>query len=222
MHPTYRLGPDFDAKLGAFVKDFISNGFNVFAEEFERIDKFVDAARDDRSDRDDHDLRRTEKQKYLLELVSFKIFDQLNREEFNRRKNTLIVMPDCLSLHNPDCEKVEREYGTFCKRCSPSCQAYQITELAKKYGAKTVFSKKSLGKQLEHFSGKAGDLGVIGVACILMLAEGMRTAAGVGIPARGVLLNITGCQHWNDKPFASEFNLTLLEAILEEKYGAKH
>ena len=50
MHPTYRLGPDFDAKLGAFVKDLVSSGFNVFAEEFERIDKFVDAARDDRSD----------------------------------------------------------------------------------------------------------------------------------------------------------------------------
>ena len=46
-----------------------------------------------------------------------------------------------------------------------------------------------------------------------------RTAAEVGVPARGVLLNFCGCDHWNDKPFASEFDMAWLEAILEEKYG---
>ena len=62
---------------------------------------------------------------------------------------------------------------------------------------------------------------MIGIACIKMLAEGMRTAAEVGIPARGVLLNFSGCEHWNDQPCASEFSMRWLEDILEEKYGPR-
>ncbi len=220
-HPTYRLGPDFNDKLDQFVDKFICDGYECFAGEFARIEGFVEAACCDQSKRDDHDLRRTPKEKYLLEMVSYRIYDRLNREEFNKRKNTLIVMPDCLSLHNPDCERVERDYGTFCKRCLPTCQAYGISEVAKKYGAKCVFSKRSLDKQIEHFSKKMPDLSVVGVACIMMLAGGMRTAAEVSVPARGVLLNFTGCEHWNDQAFASEFTLASLEAILKEKYGGQ-
>ena len=219
-HPTYRLGPDFNDKLNAFVKRFIDDGFERFAEEFERIDGFVEKARNDPS-RDDSDLRRTEKEKYLLEMVSFKIYDELNREKFNRCKNTLIVMPDCLSIHEKECEKVEKPYGFFCKRCLPSCQAYEIGELAKKYGVKIVFSKRKLTEQIEYFAKKMPDLAVVGIACVMMLASGMRTAAKVGVPARGVLLNFTGCEHWNDEPFASQFTMESLKAILEEKYGAR-
>ena len=219
-HPTYRLGPDFNNKLDEFVKKFIKDGYEHFSEEFERINEFVEKARSD-PNRDDSDLRRTEKEKYLLEVVSFKIYDELNREKFNRCKDTLIVMPDCLSIHDKECEKVEKPYGSFCKRCLPSCQAYEIGELAKKYGVKIVFSKRKLTEQIEYFSKKMTDISVIGIACVMMLASGMRTAAEVDVPARGVLLNFTGCEHWNDEPFASQFTMTSLEAILEEKYGAR-
>ena len=60
---------------------------------------------------------------------------------------------------------------------------------------------------------------MIGIACIMMLASGMRTAHEVSVPARGVLLSFTGCDHWNDKPFASQFPMEQLENILREKYG---
>ncbi len=219
-HPTYRLGPDFNLKLDKFVKDFIAAGFTTFSEEFDRIEGFVQRAGDDRG-RDDSDLRQTKKEKYLLEMVAFKIYDELNREKFNKSKNTLVIMPDCLSIHDKECEKVEKEYGSFCKRCLPTCQAYQIGDLAGKYGLKIAFSKRKLTEQIEYFAGKMEDLSVIGIACVMMLASGMRTAAEVGVPARGVLLNFTGCEHWNDEPFASEFAFSSLKAILEEKYGPR-
>lgn len=220
-HPTYRLGPDFNEKLTSFVDRFVADGFASFADEFSRVDDFVCRAMHDR-DRDDSELRQTPKEKYLLELVSFKIYDELNRGKFNRCKNTLIVMPDCLSIHEKECEKVEKSYGYFCKRCNPNCRAYEIGDLAAKYGLKVLFSKRKLAEQLEYFSKKMGDLSVIGIACIMMLASGMRTAHEVGVPARGVLLNFTGCEHWNDEPFASDFAMTSLKAILEEKYGARN
>jgi len=221
-YPTYNLDEDFRLRLDAFVQDLVAQGIEHFSKEFERIDDFVSLAEKEPPDRDAHDLRTRKKKRYLLEMVSFKILDELAREAFNHSGDTLIVMPDCLSLHNPQCKKVETKYGTVCHRCVDSCQAHHIVELGRKYRARAIFSKRKLADQLEYYAGRSKDLGVIGVACIMMLSDGMRTAADVGIPARGVLLNCTGCEHWNDVPFASNFSLDWLKEVLKEKYGAKH
>ncbi|KAA3637296.1 MAG: DUF116 domain-containing protein [Calditrichaeota bacterium] len=219
-HPTYRLTEDFQKKLSSLTDDVIKKGYELFEKEFERIDSFVEQAVSDTSERTDHELRRTEKEKYLLELISYKIYDNLNREKFNRCKNTIIILPDCLSIHEYECQKTDEEYGNRCTECHPDCQSYQIMELAEKYGCPVYFSKRKLSEQLEHHARQMdGDTSVIGIACILMLANGMRAADDLGIPARGVLLNFCGCDHWNDEPFASEFQIEMLKSILEEKYG---
>ena len=113
-HPTYRLGPEFDAKLTAFVKATLAAGWEVFDKEFARVDSFVAAAKQDCRDRDDHQLRRTEKPIYLLEAIAYKLYDEINRERFNHTNETLIIMPDCLSLHNPDCLKDDQPWGDLC------------------------------------------------------------------------------------------------------------
>ena len=217
--PTYQLSENFDNKLNKFVEKFLQTGFETFKEEFKQIDSFVEQALSDNSERNDHSLRRSEKEKYLLELISFKIYDQLNREKFNQCEKTIIIMPDCLSIHDYDCLKTDEDYGDACQSCHPDCQAFQITELEKKYDVLVLFSKRKLSDQLKYQAKQlGGDTSVIGVACIMMLADGMRTAHEIGIPARGVLLNYTGCDHWNDNPFASEFCVDSLKNILEEKY----
>lgn len=217
--PTYRLGPDFNRKLETFKQQFLEQGFALFAGEFANLEEFIARAEGDQSDRTDKKLRRTPREKYLLEALSFKVYDELNREAFNRAKDTLIVLPDCVSLDNPDCLKTDETWGNRCQQCDPACVAYEVMEMASRFGLEVVYSKRKLSEQIEHYADRSGDLAVIGVACILMLASGMRAASEVGVPARGVLLNFTGCEHWNDEPFASQFPMEQLEAILEEKYG---
>jgi len=219
--PTYRLGPDFDRKLTGFVEAFLRDGFDRFAEEFAGIEAFVARANTDQSDRDDHDLRRNEKERYLLEAVAFKIYDQLNRMAFNKTDDTLIILPDCLSLHNPNCLKSDEKWGDRCEECIDTCQAAQVVALAGTYGVECVFSKRKLEEQIEHYAGKRKQLGIIGIGCLMMLANGMRTAREVGVPTRGVLLSFSGCEHWNDQPCASEFSMDQLRDILKEKYGSR-
>jgi hypothetical protein len=216
--PTYQLGDDFDRKLTDFTAKFISDGFEEFSREFSRLDKFIAEAQLDESERTDKTLRQNEKEIYLLEAVSYKIFDQINRKRFNDAKETLIIIPDCLSMHNSDCLKTDEEWGDRCQQCVDECQANEVVELGEKYGLEVVFSKRKLTEQIEHYADKKGGLSLIGIGCLLMLARGMRTAAEVGIPTRGVLLSFTGCDHWNDEPFGSEFSLEQLRAILKEKY----
>ena len=219
VYPTYKLGSDFRKKLEKFTEQFIADGFKFFSEELGGIDSFLEKVNKESQKRDSHELRQTEKEKYLLELVCFKIYDELNREAFNRAKDTVLIIPDCLSIHETPCQKVDSKRGDVCKGCLDDCQANQIRKLAASYRIKSVFSKRKLEEQIEYYGGKSGSLGVVGIACVMMLAGGMRTAAEVGVPARGVLLNYCGCDHWNDKPFASDFDMAWLEAILEEKYG---
>ena len=112
--PTYHLGDDFQARLDDFTQRVLSEGLECFGDEFNRIDAYVELAK-----KDDHgeSLRTTDKATYLLELLAFSIQDKRDREAFNKAAKTLIVMPDCLTLHNTSCEKVDTPYGDVCKRC---------------------------------------------------------------------------------------------------------
>ncbi|RKX27412.1 MAG: hypothetical protein DRP47_06560 [Candidatus Zixiibacteriota bacterium] len=219
QYPTYHLSHGFNKKLTLFIERFLAKGFEEFAEEFANIDEFVARAAHGNRSPCEKRLRCTPKEEYLLEAVAFEIYDKLNRRAFNRAKHTIIIMPDCLSMHNPDCEKEDLPTGDECCACTESCQANHIVKLGERYDATVVFSKRKLAEQIEHYSKTKKDIGVIGIACLLMLASGMRTAADVGVPARGVLLNFTGCEHWNEQPYASRFPLSWLRSILEEKYG---
>ncbi len=218
-HPTYSLGPDFDAKLESFTEAFLSAGWEVFGSEFANLESFIKAAKEDASDRDDQKLRRTDKSLYLLEAVACKIYDKLNTAKFNRTTETLIVLPDCLTLHNPYCEKSDSRHGDECEGCTPECPAHRVSSLAKKYGAKVLFSKRKLEEQLEYHKGKSKNLGVIGIGCILMLAHGMRTALDLEIPVRGIPLDYCGCDHWTDEQQATSFPLDRLEQMLKEKHA---
>ncbi len=219
-YPTYYLRKDFRDKLELYVNQFIASSNELFKDEFDRVEQFVRNAHADQSTRDDHNLRRTALEKYYLELLSFGIYDRLNREAFNKTQETVIIMPNCLTLHTDNCIRTDDTHGNICELCISECQANEITQLAMSYDATAVFSKKSLGDQIEYWVKKKRDVGIIGVACIPMLTSGMRRASEYNIPTRGVLLNMTGCDHWNNNEFASSFSFEWLTEILKEKYDS--
>ncbi|MFH2037162.1 MAG: DUF116 domain-containing protein [Candidatus Zixiibacteriota bacterium] len=216
---TFRLGEDFYDKLREFTNKFINDGFELFSEEFSNIDQFYQTALADKSDRSDKSFRRNPKVRYLLEAVYYQIMDDINREAFNKTKDTVIILPDCMSLLLDKCKREKKKYGKVCTHCVPNCDINKIMQIAEQYGVEGYFSKRKLEEQLEKIKKGKPDLAVIGIACLLTLAGGMRSARDVGVPARGVFLNFTGCEHWADKPFPTETVIDRVKAILEEKYG---
>ena len=215
--PTYRLFPDTPDKLERLAARVLDDGLTTLATELADIDGFVAAAQDEDPGRDAHHMRGSPRELYLLEALSFQVLDQTWRDAFNRTRDTLVVLPDCLSLHNPECKKTDGEWGGRCARCLPECPAARATKLCRDHGAAAVFAVRDQEAMLSHHRDRSGDLGVVGVACVLMLAAGMRAAALLGLPARGVLLEGCGCEHWNDDVFGTRFALERLEAILAEK-----
>ncbi len=216
---TYRLDESFYKKLEEFTQKFLTEGFDLFAPEFANIEPFLARARCDCRPRDDHQFRRTPREFYLLEALYYRIFDEAFREEFNRAEHTVIILPQCLAIRGDKCKRKKGKHGSVCTHCAKDCQIHEIMKTAEKYGVEGYFSKRSLVKQLQGIKKRKKSLSVIGISCILTLTSGMRSAREAEIPARGVLLNLTGCEHWCDNPFPTETVVSRVKAILEEKYG---
>jgi hypothetical protein len=96
-----------------------------------------------------------------------------------------------------------------------------MTLAAARHGAAAYFSDLEHEKQFRALRrGRYRDLSVVGVACIWMLASGMRTAEEAGVPSQGVLLNYCGCEHWRDDPVVTDAVVERVEAILAAKAAA--
>lgn len=216
---TFRIGDGFYEKLDAFTRKILNEGLGLFSEEFKNIDGFYLKTLQESSERGDQIFRQTPKQIYLIEALYYQVFEYVNRDAFNQTRDTVIILPDCMSLMGDKCERKRKKYGKTCTRCVPNCSIHKIMKIADRYGVEGYFSKRKLTEQLERIKKHKPSLGVIGISCILTLASGMRSAKEAGVPSRGVFLNFTGCEHWAEKPFATETMIERVEAILEEKYG---
>jgi len=220
---TYRIEDDFYKKLEKFTNNVLTDGYKLFEKEFGNIDSFYQKTLEEDQNRDAHNFRQAAKPFYLIEAMYYQIFENENREAFNKAERTVIILPDCLSYLGEKCKREREDLGKVCTRCVPKCQINQIMEIADKYGKKNVegyFSKRALVEQLTNIKkAEQSTLSVIGISCLLTLASGMRQAKEAGLPSRGVFLNFTGCEHWADKPFATETAVERVKSILEEKYG---
>ncbi|UCD17809.1 MAG: DUF116 domain-containing protein [Candidatus Zixiibacteriota bacterium] len=216
---TFRLGDDFYDKLAGLTEQLITDGFKLFEKEFANIDTFYKKALADKSKRTDHNFRRNPKEMYLLEAVYYQVMDRVNRIAFNEAENTILILPDCLSLMKDKCQRKRTRLGKVCTRCVPNCQINKIMQIADRYKLTGYFSKRALTEQIEKIKKGKPSLAVIGISCLLTLASGMRSAKEAGVPSRGVFLNFTGCEHWADKPFPTETAIERVKTILEEKYG---
>ena len=217
--PTFLLGDDFYSKLEKFAANFIKEGELAFGQEFHNVGDYYLNAVADQSRRDDHQFRRSPVPLYILEAVSFAVHDRCNRDDFNKAKETAIIIPQCLAIMQGKCKRKRTSYGKICDSCVPRCQVNEISQISRQYGVAVYFSQRKLERQLDRIHKKNPSLSVIGISCILTLASGMRTARDLGIPARGVLLKYTGCDHWINPPFATETAVDRVEIILREKYG---
>lgn len=218
---TYKIDSKFYDKLDKFVTKVLEEGFDKFSEEFAHVGDFVENAKKDRKKRTDKTFRTTPKEMYLLESLYYNIFDRAYRDDFNKTRHTVIILPDCLAIRGDKCKKKKKKFGDVCTHCANKCEVSRIMKFAEKYGIEGYFSKRELTKQLGQIKKKKKSVGALGISCVLTLASGMRSAREAEVPARGVFLNFTGCDHWSAKAFPTETVFEKVKAIIEEKHGKK-
>lgn len=106
--------------------------------------------------------------------------------------------------------------------CDDSCTLGRITVTATRYGVDGFSSDREHERQPAALKrGRYRDLSVIGVACVWILANGMRTAEEAGVPSQGVLVDYCGCEHWLDDPVVTAAAVERVEQILRDKARAR-
>ncbi len=112
------------------------------------------------------------------------------------------------------CKANKTQEGFKCTGCTHDCIVNHITSLGQQYGfkvliiphASTAFSKLSVEK---------GEVGIVGIACVLNLISGGYKAKSLGFEPQCVLLDYCGCKkHWHEKGLQTRIYLEGLRKIL--------
>jgi hypothetical protein len=220
--PTYDLrelgeGAAIYERLEALADRMLAVAVEEAGCAFARVPAFAELARGERGRWDEY-FRRATRERYLAELLACVVMNRQFWPEFAARRDTVLILPDCLRRRGEECERKGSRAGPRCTACDETCAVGRMTVAAAKRGAGAFFAIRDHGTQFRKLRrGRFKDLSVIGVACIWMLANGMREAEEAGVPSQGVLLNYCGCEHWADEPHVTDTVVDRVADILDAK-----
>ena len=219
--PTYDLrtlggGLEPYHAFDALIADFLKSAERHLGPALANIPKFLEGIRGE-TGRDDERYRQTTRERYAVELLACSVMARQFWPAFVERRQTVLILPDCLRIQEEGCARRETRAGSACTMCHRHCLVGRMTETGRRFGAPAFFSDIDHTRQFKALKKLYPELSVVGVACVLMLADGMRAAEAAGIPSQGVLLTYCGCDHWTDDTFTTHTAVERLESILAAK-----
>lgn len=151
---------------------------------------------------------------YHANMVGTEILNRAFRGAFLGTARKVVIVPPCMRAQ-PDgvCQARPTPLGERCVGCTPGCRVHQLTQL----GAKRGFQVLLIPHELSVFSGETaeptqnGEVGLVGVSCVLTNPPGGWEMKELGVPAQGVLLDYCGCSyHWHKEGFPTDINFAQL------------
>jgi len=162
----------------------------------------------------DNTILSTREQYYLF-MIEIELVNRLNKTEFLKSNYKIALLPYCLRETLTDCKAVPDELDYFCKKCVKECYVNKISTLLREHDIHPYIWRsirlKSLMKQLVK---KYGSTGIMGVACIVELAGGMRSCMEAGLPVIGLPLNANRCIRWMGDFYENSVDLDELRFLV--------
>lgn len=155
---------------------------------------------------------------YHLNMVSAEIMNKAYRKEFLKTKEKRLLLPACMRFKNEyNCKAQKTNEGYICANCTESCNVNKYDKLGKKYNFQVYIipheSSISIKRKFEY-----GEVGIIGVACVLNLISGGLKAKNLGFVPQCVFLDYCGCKaHWHEEGIITDIN----EKLLLYSFGIK-
>lgn len=181
----------------------------------ENVDFFLENKTKDHRWREDLIFCSRGRVEYHLNMVGAEIMNRVFRDDFRETRHKAVLLPACIRRHPAGECRARKVRDVFrCSRCDTACQVYQIKQVGEEYGFEVlIIPHESAAFTKETI--EAGELGVVGIACVLNLMAGGWRAKSLGIPAQCVLLNYCGCKnHWDDEGFTTAIDMDQLRKVL--------
>lgn len=135
------------------------------------------------------------------------------REDFLNTKRKLLLLPACMRKAGSNCKAIKTEMGYSCAGCRQDCRVNELNNWSKHNNLQVFI----IPHQSDAFSNKkikSGEIGIIGVACVLNLLDGGWKAKDINFVPQCVLLDYCGCKnHWDKNGILADINVKQLERI---------
>lgn len=151
---------------------------------------------------------------YHLNMVGAEIMNRAFRENFLKTKEKRVLLPICMRAQSEACKAHKSQEGYRCTGCTEECSVRHITLMGRQHGFK-VFIIPHASTAFSKLTGNDGQIGIVGIACVLNLVSGGYKAKALGFEPQCVLLDYCGCKkHWHEHGLTTSINLEGLKRIL--------
>lgn len=176
-----------------------------------KVDDFLDTRARAWKEREDAGLILRDKSCYYINMIGAQILNKCYDEDFRKCEKKYIFLPGCMAERQGQCQAIEKKDGYVCQFCSSGCQ---VNLLSKKYSDVRIIYH---GSQIEQKKvEQIGNIGVVGVACVLNLLTGGFKARRLGYVPKCVILNECGCNiHWDEQGIVTSLDEEELEHVLK-------
>ena len=165
----------------------------------------------------DRTLASTEEQ-YHMYMIEIELVNRQNLAQFKACDTRLAFLPHCLHDLSVSCQSTIRGEDYACKGCSLICNINAVSKLLRRHGVSPYIWKTAklepLFKRLRH-DGKS--VGVLGIACIPELVNGMHLCARARVPVVGIPLDANKCARWWGEFYSNTVNVPELEKLLGDE-----
>lgn len=181
----------------------------------QNVDPYINRRRPDLRWKENEIFCTRVRVEYHLNMIGAEIMNRAFQPDFVRTKEQRVLLPICMRKHgNDSCKSVQTEQGYVCKGCAKDCQVNTITKLGSQHSFK-VYMIPHASTAFGHERIQKGDVGIVGVACVLNLIAGGYQAKALGYEPQCVILNYSGCvQHWHESGLVTGIDLDKLTAIM--------
>ena len=160
----------------------------------------------------------TSEEQYHLHMLEIELVNRLNAPRFRNANARFALLPHCLRDLSAPCRSAPRGNDHVCKGCTRSCAVNRVSKSLRRHGVSPyIWMTANLPSLLRRSKGDGRSVGVLGIACVPELVNGMRSCQRLGVPAVGVPLDANRCARWWGEFYPNSVNELELERLLGEE-----
>ena len=155
------------------------------------------------------------KEQYYLYMIEFELVNRIHKNKFQEANFRIALLPYCLKETQTKCKASSDEIDFVCSGCLQTCYINKLSKLLRDQGVNPyILSRGNLKPIFRKLVREHGSIGVLGIACIVELIQGMRFCMKADMPVMGIPLNANRCPRWMGGFFETSVDIQALEKIL--------
>ncbi|AGK98296.1 DUF116 domain-containing protein [Clostridium pasteurianum] len=153
---------------------------------------------------------------YHLNMVGAEIMNRAFRNDFLKTRIKKLLLPICMRYNNEkNCKAKHTEEGYVCGSCTAECRVSKLTEMGEKHRFEVLIIPHGSSAFREE-KVKYGEIGIVGVDCVLNLMSGGWKARDLNLVPQCVILDYCGCKnHWSNEGIVTDINIDQLKKVLD-------